>query len=156
MSLRFCIFLCLLIFPLPVFAAGDSLDEESLLMENDRVRLLCNQVLTKGANYEAGTDVRGNQVVPADIATPIPMQTFYPIDIPIEIDVVEKFELDVPVGITLEPEVAGILVYEEGRVTYNGHDVSDDISKFCRKEVRHHKELHPEAAEGKESSGSDH
>lgn len=36
-----------------------------------------------------------------------------------------------PTGIISNPEIAGITVYEDGKITYNGHNVSKNVEAFC-------------------------
>lgn len=143
----------------PVCAAdsGDA-PPPSILDENPQAGLLCTQTIKhnpKDAAYTEGVDVHGNPIVPADIQKDALEMYYYPLEIPLELDIIERFDLDVPVGIIANPEVAGIRIFKDGKVQYNGQDVTDDVLVFCQEEVEKKKAADAAAAahDGKGGGG---
>jgi hypothetical protein len=105
------------------------------IVTNNHLITLCQQRATDyvpeaNVEYQPGIDVDGNPVVSADIGVNLG-ENIYPLRIPLEMDLLERFNLDIPQGIIADAEVAGIMVYEDGRVTYNGHDISSKVETFC-------------------------
>lgn len=82
------------------------------------------------AEYQPGVDVDGNAVTPADIGVTLGT-SIYPLRIPLEMDLLQHFNLDVPYGIITDADVAGVMVHEDGFITYNGHDISSKVETFC-------------------------
>lgn len=87
-----------------------------------------------GAEYVAGVDVYGSAVRPADVSTQHSVSVD-PIVIPIELVLIERFGLDVPVGIELTPVVGEVHFYKDGRVTYNKADITKQLNVFCDKQA---------------------
>ncbi len=115
-------------------AEAMALDREALT-KNQRLIRLCNTsavnyVQPDGVEYTPGIDTKGQAVLGADAGVEIHKNDF-PIYIPIEMDLIERFNLNVPLGLIADAEVAGIQVYEDGKITYNGHDISSNVSSFC-------------------------
>ena len=72
-------------------------------------------------------------VVPADLnAIKNPINE--PVSIPVEIDLGARFNLNLPSDIELKPEVATIKVYQDGRIEYNGQDISRQLYAECGQE----------------------
>ncbi len=101
----------------------------------------CTQIVDN-ADYEPGVDVNGNLVTPADLPEGEGQETevmSYPLEIPISVDMLELVNIDLqetmPGDEDSEPEanttLTSVMVYEDGRVEYNGKDVSRDISVNC-------------------------
>ncbi len=129
------IFSAFLFAPAIVLAAERLSEEQTQLKRNERLVGLCNRTGVKyvpsaDVEYKPGIDAKGNFIVAADLDATLGPE-MYPLRIPIEVDIVERFDLDVPLGIISDPEVAGIMVFEDGRVTYNGKEVSDKVEVFC-------------------------
>ncbi len=83
-----------------------------------------------GADYVPGVDVHGKPVVGADLNSGMkPM--FDPVVIPIEIDIAERFGLELPEGMAMKPEIAHVKIYSDGRVEYNDTDVTKDTETMC-------------------------
>lgn len=81
----------------------------------------------------------GDATVPADlnpIATPIATPIYDPVVIPVEVDLIDRFNLNVPAGIKLKPEVASVKIYQDGRVDYNGQDITDQAHELCNLEAK--------------------
>ncbi len=91
---------------------------------------------TDGVQYLAGIDVNGNPVIAADVGTPL-KPIMQPVVIPIEVDLVQYFNLNVPgqvpAAVNLEPTVATMRIHADGRVEYNDQDVSDQAYYLCGK-----------------------
>jgi hypothetical protein len=101
----------------------------------NRLITLCQQRLVDhvpdaNAEYQPGVDVDGNAVAPADIGTTLDTG-IYPLRIPLEMDILERFNLDLPEGIIADANVADIMVHEDGRMTYNGQDISAQLEALC-------------------------
>jgi hypothetical protein len=102
----------------------------------------CQEILQyqqeKAADYRPGVDVKGHPVAPADLM-PSANSIKYPIEIPVEIDVIKLMNADAPdmpdvleeAG-QMEAQVALVQVFEDGRIEYDGQDISDRSSYICR------------------------
>lgn len=84
----------------------------------------------EGVAYQPGVDVRGNPVPPADLNAP-PADNFDKISVPITIDLAERLGQNLPVGAKLETNLGTIDVYRDGRVIYNGRDLSEAVKAAC-------------------------
>ena len=85
----------------------------------------------KGADYIPGVDVKGRAVVPADVgaggASPfVP----YPVIIPVTIDLAERVGLSVR-GLELSGTMGFLEVFGDGRVLYNGQDLTQKVKNSC-------------------------
>jgi len=94
-----------------------------------------------------GVEYVGDAQVPVDINPLTGM--IGPIFIPVTVDLADKFNLDFPQGIELKPDVAALRVWADGRVEYNGQDVSGHIEEICARNTDDHGQ---EAADGVVSS----
>ncbi|MGB0719443.1 MAG: hypothetical protein ACPGRX_03165 [Bdellovibrionales bacterium] len=86
--------------------------------------------------YAPDVDVNGNPVVSVDLGS-IDDPAMPPVSIPVELDLQTYFNLggaaaDVA-GLDLRPDVAEIVVYNDGRVLYNGQDVGRRILFECHR-----------------------
>ena len=54
-----------------------------------------------------------------------------PIDIPLTIDMAERYALDLPQGTELSAPISFISVYKDGRILYDGKDISGSIKDKC-------------------------
>ena len=92
----------------------------------------------QGADYKPGVDVKGNPVKSADLEDSI-NKIEYPIKIPVEIDVIQFLELELPAAAKgaaeMEAQVAYFTVHEDGRIEYNGQDVSSNVAYSCSDEL---------------------
>jgi hypothetical protein len=89
----------------------------------------------QGAEYVPGVDVEGRLVAPADLGAPVPAGIDV-INIPVTIDLIQRFALSVPQGTELKPDVATISVHKDGRVTYNDQDLTRRAYSVCAKSGR--------------------
>ena len=98
---------------------------------------LANITAGKGAAYEPGVDVNGKPVAPADVEEPMEPLA-YPVAVPVNIDLIEWLNIDVPelrdAG-ELETTIAYLSVFEDGRIEYNGRDISDRTAILCNDEA---------------------
>ena len=91
----------------------------------------------EGAEYKPGVDVHGQGVVPADIEPTLEALS-YPIEIPVDIDLLNTLDLPWPENVTvsdgLTAEVSRLTIHEDGRVEYNGKDISSKVTVSCVEE----------------------
>lgn len=92
-------------------------------------RVLASYTKDRGVHYVPGVDVRGNDVAPADLNEPLPQ--FETIEIPVEIDLAARFGITPPAGAELKPTVALISIHKDGKVEYNGRDISSKVIDVC-------------------------
>lgn len=119
--------LCVLVFLLSIPAnASDSIQS----LKNFCVQYIPSKHLAP-ADYVPHIDVRGNNVVPADLEHSRSQFINDPIIIPIEIEIIEQFGLDLPVGTDLEPIVAQVEIGLDGRTLINGKDVTKSVYQIC-------------------------
>ena len=124
--MRFLLFLCLLVFPVAAFA------QDNAAFEN-----LCAHVSSKdekpenGAKYVPGVDTEGNPVVPADLSGNINAFLNNPIVLPIDVNLALRYGLSLPAGVELEPNIANMLLYQDGRILYGNVDVSESVKSYC-------------------------
>lgn len=88
---------------------------------------------TDAANYKAGVDVHGNAVAPADLNADV-SNLLQAVVIPIELDILKRFEIDVPKGIEMEPELAQLVVHQDGKITFNGQEITQRSAFICSEE----------------------
>ncbi len=94
---------------------------------------LCNVIAaykSDDANYKPGVDVHGKPVVSADLNSNL-KPVIDPVVIPISIDLAQKFNLDLPDGMELKPDVAYVKIYGDGRVEYNDTDITQNTTALC-------------------------
>lgn len=102
---------------------------------DSRLTTFCNQYSINhspntSAEYQPGIDAEGKTVTPADIGSS-PDTDLYPLRIPLEMNIFERFNLDIAEDFITDASIVDIMVYEDGRVTYNGQDISSEIKTFC-------------------------
>lgn len=83
-----------------------------------------------GVEYQPGVDVHGKPVVPADLNSNL-NGIYEGIVIPIEIDLINRYNLSAPAGAELKPVVADMTIHKDGRVDYNGHDLTEQAVALC-------------------------
>jgi hypothetical protein len=115
------------------------------------VNAVCQQIEPApidGAEYVPGVDAEGKPVVGADLNQPV-KAIQYPIVVPIEIDILKFLELDVSADLQNSTEVpaqiAYVKLYEDGRVEYNGRDISEDVAYNCVEKLPEPETAQPEA-----------
>ena len=95
-------------------------------------RILCKPAMvgsTGDANYKPGVDVNGNPVASADLnSAPQIMNTTYT-EVPLNIDLAKKLSLSQPA--VMESNFGNLKVYNDGRVLYNGQDITSNANTLC-------------------------
>lgn len=81
--------------------------------------------------YHAGLDAQGNAVAPADI-NPAAAADNTPdyVEVPMTIDLAKRMGLSQQ-GAEMQLPVANLKLYKDGRVEYNGQDISSNASTMC-------------------------
>lgn len=104
-------------------------------------RLLPTYKQALGVEFQPGIDQKGRAVAPADIdadmAGAAPIRSFESIEIPVELDLAQRFGLNLPSGVELKPYVALISIHKDGRVDYNGQDISRKAHTLCNQGHAH-------------------
>lgn len=54
-----------------------------------------------------------------------------PIMVPVTVDLLERYEIAVPDGVEAETYLGMMEIYKDGRILYNGVDISGDIKDVC-------------------------
>lgn len=97
---------------------------------------LVEHVPNADVTYQPGVDVNGNRVVSVDIGS-IDRPIDEPVIIPIEVDIQDYFNFNTgaaaAAGVELEPRVGEIVVHHDGRILYNGQDVTRRVIYGCQK-----------------------
>lgn len=96
-------------------------------------RLLPEHKASADAAYQPGVDVHGKAVVPADVnAAPLGLDG-QNIIIPLSVDMAKRVKT--PKGVNLESTLGFLEVSPDGRVTYNGQDLTAQAYAICGKNV---------------------
>lgn len=98
-------------------------------------RILCKPAMaytpSSDVTYKPGVDVNGNPVATADLnAAPsqVPMQAHYT-EVPLNIDLARKLNISRPAEAQMT--VASLRIYDDGRVLYNGQDITQQANVVC-------------------------
>ncbi len=94
-------------------------------------RLLPEYKQPAGVEYQPSVGPNG-PVAPADLNGLSPVQSFETIEIPVEVDLVQRFGIPVQSGVELKPYVALMSIHKDGRVDYNGQDISKQAQELCK------------------------
>ena len=87
-----------------------------------------------GADYVPGVDVNGKPVVPADVGAQAP-GLIDVIKIPVTIDLVQQLGQQLPAGTEMNAPVAMVEILRDGRVVYNGQDLTPQAYALCGKHL---------------------
>ncbi len=120
------IVLALLLISAPVMA-------QDIVSVETFCRILPEYQQPAGVEYQPGVDVNGKAVAPADLNGASPIQNFETIEIPVEVDLISRFGLAPKPGVELQPYVALMSIHKNGRVDYNGQDISKQAHELCIK-----------------------
>jgi hypothetical protein len=108
------------------------------MAEDVSVRTFCQMlpqhVPADNVAYQPGVDVRGRAVAPADI-NKVVKDDFDAVDIPVEYNVVSSLG-GLPAGSQAQPLVAMVRIYKDGRVHYNGNDLTAQAQTLCSTQSR--------------------
>jgi hypothetical protein len=83
-----------------------------------------------GVNYTPGTDVHGQMVVPGDL-NKVMSNDVDAVEIPVEYNVLQNMNVNLPPGSQMRPTVAVLKVYHDGRVKYNDQDITQQAQNLC-------------------------
>ena len=113
-------------------AADKSTDVNSGTFAVEKV--ICSKIYvpatgTQSPTYQAGMDVHGKPVVPADVAPSVNAEPDY-VEVPMTVDLAQRMNL-ANQGAELNMPVANLKLYKDGRVEYNGQDISSNASSMC-------------------------
>ena len=86
---------------------------------------------TAGVAYQPGVDVHGNPVVPADMNAQLPSLPPSRITFPMTIDMARQMNIPVPEGTKMDANMGMIDVYTDGKMLYNGQDISASAQVLC-------------------------
>ena len=97
-------------------------------------RMICSKLYVpatgnQSPNYQAGIDVHGNAVVPADINSAENAGPDY-VEVPMTIDLAKRMGV-APTGAEMQMPVANLKLYKNGKVEYNGQDISSNAASLC-------------------------
>lgn len=81
-------------------------------------------------SYQAGVDVDGNAVTPADLSAPVAVVPDF-LEVPMTYDLARAMKLSLPEGVEMNAVIGTLKLYKNGRVEYNGQDISAPASEFC-------------------------
>ena len=124
--MRIALFITVLMVTMPAFAQEET--TVTVLCEN-----LPDYIAPEGVNFVPGQD----DVVPADVGGGVEQPLSDPVRIPVQIELEEFFDLNDFThvqGLDLEPTVSMLEIYQDGRVLYNGQDVSKQVLVACERE----------------------
>ncbi len=83
------------------------------------------------ADYVAGVDVYGHDVVSADVHGSAKSFLNDPLIIPIQLDLLERAGLDLPEGLFSDAVLGDVKLYADGRIILGDEDISDQTRSFC-------------------------
>jgi len=97
-------------------------------------RMICSKLYVPATGkdsptYQAGIDAQGNAVAPADI-NPIADAAPDYVEVPMTIDLAKRMGV-APVGAEMQMPVANLKLYKDGKVEYNGQDISSNAASLC-------------------------
>jgi len=97
-------------------------------------KMICNKSYVpatgnQSPNYQAGMDVNGQPVAPADLNAVANMEPDF-VEVPMTIDLAKRMGLS-QVGAEAEMPVANLKLYKNGKVEYNGQDISSNAATLC-------------------------
>lgn len=116
--------LMLSVVPIPVFA------QTVVEPVAPECRVLPEHKAQTDVAYKAGEDVRGKPVVPADLNASA-MDVPETIVIPLSIDFAQRLQgMNIP-GLNMDSTVGFLEVRSDGRVTYDGRDLTSQVYMLC-------------------------
>lgn len=84
--------------------------------------------------YKPGVDVKGKPVVPADLNAPM-MELPRTIVVPLSTDMADKLQSSNVDGLKLEAPLGMVEIHPNGRVVYNGKDLTPQVYALCGREA---------------------
>ena len=83
------------------------------------------------ANYQAGVDVNGNPVVPADGGAAAVVGAPGSVRIPVTVELAQQLGAAVPAGVALDAPVGVVNIAGNGSVSFNGQDITAQTAALC-------------------------
>jgi hypothetical protein len=120
--MRYALIPALLLISVPAFAAEVQLPPEC--------RVLPEHKAAADVNYQPGVDVHGKAVVPADVNSN-PMGMNQTIVVPLTIDLAQRLQGMNVQGLNLETTLGFLEFSPDGRVTYDGQDLTTQVHVLC-------------------------
>ena len=96
-------------------------------------RVLPEHKASNDVAYKAGVDVHGKPVVPADVNADPMGFSGQTIVVPLTIDLAKRLQNQNIPGINMEGTLGFLEVAPDGRVTYNGQDLTSQVHVLCGK-----------------------
>jgi|GEM_PF-2299931 len=97
--------------------------------------LLCNALsqIDKfvGAAYVPGVDVHGRHVAKADIETNYQEKPLRVVRIPLDLDIAQRLNLQLPTGVDLTPTLGFLSVSQDGTVKFEGNNMTQKAQSYC-------------------------
>lgn len=84
-----------------------------------------------GAEYVGEVDVYGRAVAPADVNSGYAPIVPDKIDIPVRVDVLKAMGIESYAGLDMLPTLGTMTVFKEGRVFFNGRDLTPEFQVIC-------------------------
>ena len=101
------------------FAKAEEGNKDNATLKNEKITKICSIALTShisdDVEYVPNVDIKGNPVVPADI-NPDFAKNMLPIKIPLELDLLERFNLSIPENIIADSAIAEIIIHRDGTI----------------------------------------
>lgn len=95
--------------------------------------------------YQPGVDAQGKEVVPADVApSPVTVPDF--MEVPLTVELGQAMKIDLPEGFETKSTIGNLKLFRDGRVEYNGQDITAKASEFCGIDLPHEDETSPVVA----------
>lgn len=116
--------------------AADATDGKSSAIAVERIMCERTMIHTPSAdtNYKPGVDVNGDPVAPADLnATPIASVDTTYTEVPLTVDLANKLNLSRPAE--MNALVGRLKLYKDGRVFFNGQDITNQANVVCGREL---------------------
>lgn len=108
-------------------------DNEQQMRKLLCTRLDINHTPDKGIHYMPSTDP---SIRPADVSNAINFSEVFPVIVPIEIDLIKRFNLKIPEDILDNAEIAELAITRNGDILLNRHDISSTVVSFCGPEFK--------------------
>ncbi|WP_435641852.1 hypothetical protein [Micavibrio aeruginosavorus] len=83
------------------------------------------------ANYKPGVDAHGKSVAPADLSPQMPGMGEV-IRVPMTVNLEQRLSKMLPAGTELKADAGLVEIYRDGRVLYNGVDITTQTNTLCR------------------------
>ncbi|MBN8521319.1 MAG: hypothetical protein J0L77_05420 [Alphaproteobacteria bacterium] len=94
-------------------------------------RILSAHQPRSDVHFVPGQDVKGRPVVPADINS-VPMTVPEVITAPLTVDMASRLQnMSVPAGIDMKSPLGFLEIYKNGRVVYDGRDITSQAYALC-------------------------